>query len=161
MTLSGGTLKPNGNSEGSGSTSLGGSVVSGTSAFGMGALTLSSNSTLDYGTTGKATLTFTSFSPTAGTILNILNYTNTTENISLMKSGIDGTDDRLIFDANESSNLSDFSFNGVGATEIALGGGYFEIVPVPEPSTWLPAGLSLGAVVFTQRRRLRALLSFA
>jgi hypothetical protein len=34
-----------------------------------------------------------------------------------------------------------------------------EVVPVPEPSTWLGAALALGAIGFTQRRRLRDLLA--
>ncbi len=155
VTLNGGTFKPNAHSEGTGSTSLNGLVLSGSSSNGIGALTLQINSTLDFGASGVATLTFASFSRTAGT-LNILNYANTTENIALQKSGIDGTDDRLIFNQDQTSNLAFISFNGISATEIALGGGFFEIVPIPEASTWVSATLSLvGLIAFSQRRLFR------
>ena len=156
VTMNGGTFRPNGHSEGTGSTSLNGLVLSGSSSNGIGALTLQSNSTLDFGAAGVGTLTFASFSRTAGT-LNILNYTNTTESVALQRSGIDGTDDRLIFNQDQASNLAFFSFNGISATEIALGGGFFEIVPIPEASTWVSATLSLVALTaFSQRRRVLA-----
>ncbi|MBV9008708.1 MAG: hypothetical protein JO354_05990 [Verrucomicrobia bacterium] len=153
VTMNGGTFKPAGHSEGTGSTSVQGTVVTGTSTNGMATLTLSSNSTLDY-TGGAATLTFLGLSDPGNKVLDITNYTNTTENVTLQKSGMDGVDDRLIFDQNEASNLSDFSFNGIAATEINLGNGYYEIVPVPEPSTWVGAVLAVAAIGFTQRRRI-------
>ena len=37
----------------------------------------------------------------------------------------------------------------------------FEIVAVPEPSTWVAAVLALGVIGFSQRKRVRACASFA
>ena len=147
VTLNGGTFARSGAgtvSEGTGvhTTNGGGVGTTGTNAVGMGALTLQANSTLDFTTnaSGVGTLVFASFVPN-GHILNILNYTSAA-NPTTGVSGTDGTDDRLIFDQNESTNLADFSFGGVSATEIALGGGFFEIVPIPEPSTWIGGGFA-------------------
>jgi hypothetical protein len=33
-----------------------------------------------------------------------------------------------------------------------------QVIPLPEPSTWIGAALAVAAIGFTQRRRLRALL---
>src|SRR5207302_11006067 len=61
INLNGGTLAVE--SGGSGANAL----LEGTgSSIGLGALTLSANSTLDFGTTGVGTLTFASFDPTNG-----------------------------------------------------------------------------------------------
>ena len=127
---------------------------SSTSVVGLGALTLTSNSTLNYGGV-VGTLVFTSFTP-GSFKLNILNYTNTTTNGSTI-SGVDGTDDRLIFEANQQSNINagDFTFNGsaANASEVALDTGFYEIVPVPEPRTWAAGLLCLGGLGFHLRRR--------
>jgi hypothetical protein len=155
---SGGTILRSGSgtvSEGAGATRSG-ATVTGTSSVGLGALTLASNSTLDFGSGGVGTLVFTSFTPATFT-LNILNYTSNASGLNPTQSGVDGTDDRLIFNSDQLANLGNFSFNGTGATEILLDGGFYEIVPltpVPEPSTWIGAALGLGAIGVTQRRRL-------
>jgi hypothetical protein len=39
--------------------------------------------------------------------------------------------------------------------------GNFDLIVVPEPSTWLAAALALGAIGFSQRKRLRACASSA
>jgi hypothetical protein len=122
----------------------------------MGALTLNSSSTLDFGASGVGTLVFASFSRVAGT-LNITNYTSAADAIS-QTSGTDGTDDRLIFNQDQTSNLAFFSFNGVSASQIALGDGFFELTPVPEPSTWFAGSLVLGTLLLSQRRRVSRLL---
>jgi len=33
------------------------------------------------------------------------------------------------------------------------------LAPVPEPSTWIGGALALGAIGYTQRRRIRALIA--
>jgi autotransporter-associated beta strand protein len=144
-------------SEGSGAHTTNGGVSStGTNAVGMGALTLQANSNLDFRTDGIGTLTFASFVPN-GHVLDILNYISIASGLNTNISGTDGTDDRLIFNQDESGALSDFSFNGISATEIALGGGFFEIVPVtpiPEPGTWAAAVLSAAIIIFGFVRHL-------
>lgn len=142
ITLHGGTL-----TRGSGNYNEGG-----IGSVGMGALTLNATgSHIDFGTGTVGILTFASFSP-GGNTLTIDNWTGTVNT-----QGITGSTDRLIFDSDQSSNLNSFSFAGFGGpvTEFALGSGYFEVVPVPEPATWVSAALSLaGLVFFSGRRRL-------
>lgn len=146
----------------------GGSEGSGAVA-GLGSLTLAANSSLNYGGSSVAngTLTFggaTAFAP-SGFTLSILGYEGV---FGTATPGLDGTNDRLIFASNQSGNLSQFSFvnpDGLtgtfGAGQIDLGNGFFEITPVPEPSTWVAGSLALLAVGFTQRRRLAGLLQIA
>ena len=156
----GGTiLRDTGAYEGTGaSTTNGGSSTSGSNSVGLGALTLASNSTIDFGTSGKGTLVFTSFNPTSSNfVLNVTDYTNTTTNGSTI-SGVDGTDDRLIFMDNVSAdgNLADITFAGsTSDAQISLGGGFYEIVPtaVPEPATWAAGLLCVGAFGLGLRRR--------
>jgi autotransporter-associated beta strand protein len=137
-------------SEGAGASRIG-STLTGTSSVGLGALTLQTNSILDFGSAGVGTFTFSSFTPNGNT-LNILNWTslaNATSNLS----GVDGIDDRLIFNEDQSSNIAFFNFNGLPAAEITLDSGFFEIVAVPEPSTWVGAALACSTIAFSQRRR--------
>jgi autotransporter-associated beta strand protein len=138
-------------------TNGGASFTGGPSAVGLGALTLNSNSTLDFGTGGVGTLVFASFIP-AGQVLNILNWTSNASGPAGV-SGVDGTDDRLVFATDQTSNLSGFSFGGISAMEIALGDGFFEITPIPEPGTWATGALAFAGLLLTQRRRFKKLVS--
>lgn len=132
---------------------------------GLGALTLAANASLNYGgaTVGNGTLTFASFTPSTFT-LSILGYDGV---FGTTTQGVDGTNDRLIFNADQSANLTQFSFinpDGLtgtyGADEINLGGGFFEIVPVPEPSTWGAAALAAAVIGYSfSARRKRAVPS--
>jgi len=145
-------------SEGSGATNTGGTIA-GTSSIGLGALTLQSNATLNFGTAGVGTFTFASFTANANT-LNILNWTSNA-NFSTTTSGVDGTDDRLIFGGTLPPATAFITFNGAASTVIPLDTGFYEVVPltpIPEPSTWVGAALALGAIAFAQRRRLRSYL---
>ncbi len=153
MTLNGGTFNTGGLTEAGGST--------GTRTAGIGALTLTANSTIDFGT-GNSIIEFAGLGAhTAGTgpDLAILNWTGT-----LFTPG--GTD-QLLFagtttDFTSKFDQSDVSFNGIdGYTAIQIAAGYYEIVAVPEPSTWLAAALALSAIGFSQRKRLRACASSA
>jgi fibronectin-binding autotransporter adhesin len=141
ITLGGGTFEKGIFSEG------------GTNSAGLGALTLTlSGGTIDFGTGAVGILTFASFSPGTST-LTIANWTGS--------AGVGGTPstDRLIFASDQGANLNSFSFSGfAGATEISLGGGYFEVVPVmavPEASTWIGAALTLAPLGFRVFRRSR------
>jgi fibronectin-binding autotransporter adhesin len=149
VTLSGGTLLRNGTLV---TTGLG--LGSGMTV-GAGALTLTANSTINYGTTGVGTLNFDGFVSTSGKTLSVINYTNSEGPDT---SGKDGTDDRLIFNQNLSmAQLGDITIDGLPSSqtaELALGNGEYEIVaPVPEPATWAAGLLSLGALGFHLRRR--------
>ena len=126
MTLAGGTFSKENFSEGTA-----GSV-------GLGALTLTATgSHIDFGTGTVGVLSFASFSPGSNT-LTIDNWTGIDHTVGSAST------DRLIFNADQTSNLSFFSFTGYsGTTEFALGNGYFEVTPAPEPSTWIAAAFRI------------------
>jgi hypothetical protein len=137
MTLAGGTFSKGNFSEG------------GVNSPGVGALTLTlAGSHIDFGTGSVGVLTFASFTPGAFT-LTIDNWTGTAGTMG------SGSMDRLIFASDQSGNLGNFSFTGygAGAVEFNLGGGYWEVVPAPEASTWITAAFALGAVGFHFFRR--------
>ena len=148
MTLAGGTFAKGNFSEGT------------TSSAGVGALTLTApGSHIDFGTGTVGTLSFSSFTSN-GNILTIDNWTGTAATVGTPST------DRLIFDvAPSTSDLANFSFTGYGpgAFSVDLGNGFFEVVPVPEPSTWIGAGLSVAVLGFSllRRRRLRAVTRVA
>jgi fibronectin-binding autotransporter adhesin len=181
--LNGGTLVTSGAFEGSAASSTGGTynattmttsggTVTGASKVGAGALTLTGNvasilnfsSTSTTSATPPATLVYSSFSVSGTSTLDVTNYVNTSaSNTGDLNSGVDGTDDRLVFMQDlTTAQLGDINFNGTAAQEIALDAGFYEIVPmapVPEPATWAAGFLSLGALGFSQRRRLRSLVA--
>jgi fibronectin-binding autotransporter adhesin len=143
VTLAGGTFSAGNFSEGTDETP------------GLGALTLTASSLIDFGSGAGALLTLAGFTPGSFT-LTIANWTGNSGTIG------DDSTDRLIFSSDQSANLSSFVFTGYGpgAMEFDLGNGYYEItpVPVPEPSTYVAAVLALGAIGFQQRRRILGLL---
>jgi hypothetical protein len=74
-----------------------------------------------------------------------------------------GSGDRLLFagstiDFTSQYAQSDVSFNGKTGYVATQFSGFYEITEIPEPSTWLGAGLTLGAIGFSQRRRLSKLV---
>lgn len=129
LTLAGGTFNTGGFSEGS------------DSADGIGALTLTAASTLNFGS-GASVITFAGFVP-GGNVLTILNWT-------------EGSD-QLIFSENQFGNLAFFSFNGMGAAQNDLGGGFYEIVPVPEPTTIICGIILAGIVLWRDQKYFRRL----
>jgi hypothetical protein len=64
--------------------------------------------------------------------------------------GIDGLTDRLIFASDQSGNLGSFTFTGfgLGAVQFDLGGGYWEITPVPEAGTYFSGSILLALICF-------------
>ena len=151
MTLNGGTLNTAGLSE----HNLSGSDVT----PGIGALTLSSNSMIDLGN-GASVLAFANSNAQswAGT-LSILNWSGTL----LIGGGVDS----IYFGTNTSglteTQLSQVSFySDSGTTFLGIAGFASsmngELVPVPEPGTWLAGLLALGAIGFSRRRQIRKLL---
>jgi hypothetical protein len=140
MTLAGGTFAKGDFSEGSESTP------------GVGALTLTaSGSHIDFGNGIVGVLTFAAFTPGAFT-LTIDNWTGIGKTLGSVST------DRLIFASDQSANLDSFLFTGfaAGAFQFDLGGGFWEVTPVPEPSTWAGAGLAIIVVGWYLVRRRRA-----
>ncbi len=141
--LDGGTLATGGNSEGTAATA------------GLGLLSLTAHSVLDFGSGAGSVLHFHGVGMhTGGAVLSILNFDG---------SGNDG-DDRLIFSGTASDftsvfTQSDVSFDGSpGYAAIQFDAGNYEIVPVPEPaSTALIGAAALCALIgWRERRRLPA-----
>lgn len=156
MTLNGGTLRLDT-----------GTISEGTNAAtGVGALTLSANSTINLA--GNNILHFaTSTTATGGTVLSILNWNGlVTGNAAtggsttdLFRFGTANTDLSFI------SQIQFVDPNGVTGTYAAmfasLNGG--EVVPdlltpVPEPSTWIGAALAVVVIGYSQRKRLAPLV---
>ncbi len=135
MTLAGGTFNTGGNSET------------------LGNLSLTANSIIDFGS-GASILTFANFSATPGTSLTIQNWTGVHHT--------PGGTDQLIFTGTGLpaagiyyDSLFNFSGHPVGYRVIAVSGG-FEVVPIPEPSTYAALCLIaiLAAAIEIRRRRL-------
>jgi autotransporter-associated beta strand protein len=146
MTLNGGTFNTAGLSE----HQLSGIIVT----PGIGALTLSSNSTIDLGA-GASILAFANSSAQTWTgTLSIYNWSGTPvtgHGTDQLYFGTDATG----LTAEQLSQMAFYSDSG--ATFLGIGGyaSDGEIAPVPEPGTWFAAALAFGAIGFTQRRRLR------
>lgn len=143
MTLSGGTFAKGNYSEGS------------VSGAGLGALVVAgANSHLDFGTGSVGALSFASLN-TGGFTLIVDNWTGTGA-----AEGNSSTD-RLIFASDQSANLASFFFTGygLGAREIDLGNGFYEIVPaVPEPATYICGLMVLALLLFHHRRQIRRII---
>jgi fibronectin-binding autotransporter adhesin len=145
ITLGGGTLLRNGTGVSLGSQSGTAGTV------GIGLLTLTAASTINYGTTGVGTLNFNGLAGVSGTnTLSVINYT-TTEMPGT--AGVDGTDDRLVFNQDVASFLPYISIDGSTPTELLLGNGEYELLAVPEPSTWAAVLIGLGSLAFYLRRK--------
>lgn len=124
----------------------------GANTVGIGSLTLTAaGSHIDFGTGNVGILTFASFNPNGFTV-TIDNWTGTANQPGT------GLTDRLIFNSDQSANLSSFVFTGYGSggVEVNLNNGFWEITPVPEASTWITAAFALVAIAFhalQQRKR--------
>jgi autotransporter-associated beta strand protein len=145
--LSGGGLQLNGVQEGS------------TATAGVGALTLGSTSVIDLSSTSLLHFAASGGKTWTGT-LAIWNWSGT------LVTG--GGAEQLLFGNNTTTasltqaQLNSISFySGSGTGFLGTGAwatiGDGEVVPVPEPSTWIGAALALGAIGFTQRRRIHRL----
>jgi fibronectin-binding autotransporter adhesin len=143
VSLGGGTFATGGFSEGDATSA------------GLGSLTLTANSVLDFGAGTGSLLHFGSVGPhTANAVLSITNFDG---------AGNPG-DDRLIFSGSASAFTSayaqaDVAFNGVfGYATIQFEAGNYEIVPVPEPATAALIGsVALCALIGCRERRRFAL----
>lgn len=149
ITLNGGTLSMEG--------------LSGASET-MGSLTLTANSSINFGAVDSNTLTFDDLTLGAFTLAiygwtgNIYSSSDTTDTGA-------ATQDRLVFANSTLSNtlsqviFFDDSGNYLGNGHQVSIGLNFEIVPVPEPQTIAGAIALLGFIGFRERRRLGVLLT--
>ena len=163
----GGIINTGGLSEGTRPTNSG----SNDGAAGVGALTLQSTSSgshaiIDFTNANGSTLAASSLIGGSGAFLDIENWTHST----LTTDDSSTTNDRLLFANNPGLSASDLAnvqfFNDSGTLvsnggQIITYGNMFELVAIPEPSAWFAAALALGAIVFTQRKRVRVYASSA
>lgn len=138
----------------------GGKFVTGGHSDVVGTLTLTDNSTLDLGN-GASVINFANSASqtwTAGKILVIENWSGST-------SG--GGTDQVIFGNNNTSLTQAQLGQIVFYNPQGLAPGYYaaimlangEIVPIPEPSTWLAGGLLLSLLVWFERKHLASWFS--
>lgn len=153
VVLAGGKVtKGNGVSEGTGGSSAANGNLA--SVPGLGALTLAATgSKLDFGTGSVGTLVFDGFT-SAGFTLTVDHWSGVPRT-----EGSETVHDRLVFAHSlNAADLNHVTFSGFGVTgalQIPLADGYFEVVPVPEPATWLAGFLSVAATGWAVRRRRR------
>ncbi|MGB8167083.1 MAG: autotransporter-associated beta strand repeat-containing protein [Chthoniobacteraceae bacterium] len=120
---------------------------------GLGSLILANTATLDFGTLGDGT-----------SILQFGGLGTHTAGMLQLKDFDSGVD-RLLFSGVTTDFTTKFpspaevSFNGAPGYNAIQFGGYFEIVPVPEPATILGALGLLGFVGFRERRRVTNLFT--
>lgn len=156
VVLNGGTFATGGFSEPNGGPS-------GLATSAIGPLTLTSTSTIDFGSSNNSILEFGGLGThTAGAMLQITNWDGSP------LTG--GSGDRLLFTGLATTFQTnylptDVSFNGVtGYTVVQFDLGnnpYYEVVPltaVPEPATWIGAAAAAAGALVLVRRRRKALL---
>lgn len=127
----------------------------------LGALTLTANSTIDFGTGNASELTFSTLTLGSNN-LNIWNWTTTNGFSPDGGTAGDGLRDRLLFTTLGTLSATDLSqihfFSDGGTTVLGDGrqisfGGNQELVPVPEPTTIFGALALVGLVGYRERRR--------
>ena len=150
MSFNGGTMKLNGVAEGT------------TPSAGVGALSLSSSSSIDLTSTSLLHFGASNLQTWAGT-LNILNWNGT------LVTG--GGAEELLFDNNVTSltaaQLMEIQFTNpaglpAGSYLATFGtvadGEIVPGVPIPEPATWISGALVALVISWSQRQRLRSVL---
>jgi autotransporter-associated beta strand protein len=142
-------------SQGTAATVSGGGSPVGNNVQGLGALTLTSASTLTF-SGASSTLVFGAFNDPTNVTLSVTGYVNTTFD-GVLNSG-QGADDRLVFDQAgglTQQQLADINFGAGEITEeLSLGGNFYEVSPVPEPAAYW-GGLLVVASGICQYRRQR------
>ena len=124
---------------------------------GIGALTLLSNSIIDLAN-GASVIAFANSSGQTWTgTLSVYNwsgnpiYGNGNDQV-YFGNGITGLNPAQLAEIRFYSDAGT-TFLGIGSWGIDLDG---EVVPLPEPATWIGGALALGAIGFTRRRRRRS-----
>lgn len=142
----GGKLQLNGVSEGS------------TAAAGVGALTLTSGGIIDLASTSLLHLAASGSQTWSGT-LSIYNWSGTRVTGGAAEQLLFGVDTSTTSLTQTQLNMIDF-YSDNGSTFLGTAGwataGNGEVVPVPEPATWVAAGLALAALALTARQRVRS-----
>ena len=156
-------------------TGPGGTILGGTGTIG-GAVTINSATNITGATNGTVgTLTLKSTVAFAGTSGNLATYLVDISGATSDKLAITGAlnlsnlFDQITFSgtpdgtttyvlATYSSVSGTFNF-GTAPTgyELIYGATELDLTPVPEPSTWVGAALTMGAILVSQRRRLKKL----
>lgn len=135
-------------------------------AVGIGSLTLAATTsalraTFDFGATqtGSALVFGAITASSKGAFVSILNFTGAANADNGLTSN-----DRLLFTSNPGFSLADLAnwqFFSDSSTAFITGGrqiaynGYYEIVPVPEPVTWMAGGLTVLLALNAWRRQAR------
>ncbi len=128
----------------------GGKLETGGYSDNLGAMILAADSSMDFGTSNNVRLQFSSASWTGGT-LNVTNWTGTAATAN-------NPDQFLIGPGPVSENfLRNISFQGFGPGAIAFdrGGGVYEVVPIPEPTTIFGALAVVAFIGYRERRTVR------
>ena len=141
VTLNGGTLNTGGFQEGR-------ATGTATATTGLGALTLSSSSILDFGSghSGSSVLAFAaSNTQTWSGTLTLADFTPGTDELNFASAtGLTTT------------QLGEISLTGYTATGLdGFGDVTFSASSVPEPATWAAGFLMLGTLGYSQRRQVR------
>ena len=121
-----------------------------TQTFGSLTVTGSSNSVIDFGSTGATTAQFSSVNVTGSGLLNVQNWTNAVDYfLDSTSTGAQGTlpNTQIVF----------ASFTGADTKYLPYGTGNGQLTPVPEPSTYgaLLLGGACGLVLWVRRRNDR------
>lgn len=122
-----------------------------------GAVTMGSSSIIELalGATGAhSTIAISggSLSFASNQIFSFTDLDMTSGNYNNIITGVANSGDTSGWSVSNAGWAGNFVFDGLGNVDLTL-------TPVPEPGTWIAAALAFGAVAFTQRRRVRALLS--
>lgn len=134
-----------------------GGVITGGTAGTVGTLTLTDNLRLATGEGGGTYLA--DLSGSMSDLLAITGMLILGEGSALEIQGMaDGTTTYILATFSSSTGAFDAISGVPGGYTLVLNPTDLELVPIPEPATWIGAALALGAIAFTQRRRLRALL---
>lgn len=132
----------------------GGTLATGGYSDTMGPLAIAASSVLDFGTSNIVHLQFSSASWTGG-MLTVENWTGT--------ANVSGNPDQFLVSSGPVSSafLSEITFQGYapGAIAFGVGGGVYEIVPVPEPATIFGGAALLAFVGWRERRRVGRMLA--
>ncbi len=119
-----------------------------TQTFGSLTVTGSSNSVIDFGSTGATTAQFSSVNVTGSGLLNVQNWTNAVDYfLDSTSTGAQGTlpNTKIVF----------ASFTGADTKYLSYGISNGQLTPVPEPSTYgaILLGGACGLVFWVRRRR--------